>query len=207
MLVLWCPGIREGTRTRFRTLLCISLLWSPDCHVPLQRVVISSSFRDMSVNLSWGSCFTLHVLRILFPLGRNRILGPTKLNKKWECDETNENFFFSSIRSWHWFPENSWFFKTTLVENFVIYFRAKNWITLFLFTNVFSRSKVDTINPQSIRFSRSNFLLVATLSLRTFFFILSSFHDLTHQWISRCQFGFDIIELFQLNTKMVSCLF
>ena len=36
-----------------------------------------------------------------------------------------------------------------------------------------------------------------------FFYILTIFFDLTHQLISRFQFGINIFERFQLNTKMV----
>ena len=48
-------------------------------------------------------------------------------------------------------------------------FSPKQWITVFLLTNVFFRIKGDTIKPQSIRISPLTFLLVATLSLSTFF--------------------------------------
>ena len=92
-------------------------------------------------------------------------------------------------------------FKTDNIgSKFCSFFSRQNNESQYLCSLMFFfGSKVDTINPQSIRFSRLNFL-VATLSLSTFF---PKVFDLTHQLISRFQFGINIIEWFQLNTKMV----
>ena len=75
---------------------CMSFSSSENNHIVIVQ-------REVSFKLSWGRCwllmhtprkrrdfqkslvgFPLHVLWIRFPLWQNRILGPTKLSRKWK---------------------------------------------------------------------------------------------------------------------------